>query len=180
MKGPLAGAKSGSFYTEDMRGSPRMADQLFFVSADSGTGQVKQLDRERIRSRCMRGKNKKADSRRSLQAARRAARPEKKTTKMQLQPPDEVIATDTIIIPAPSDGNSASSLARKFEADSEDHVACLWQCCSPNLGPGVVQLIHHDTVTYPREFVFNCASSSPLLLLSIVRFITLMSGSRCF
>ena len=56
-----------------------------FVIADPSTGKTASADRKLIRSHCMKGKNKREDSRRSRRLARQAAKPTEPTSQDQPQ-----------------------------------------------------------------------------------------------
>lgn len=127
-----------------------MAGQFLFVSADSKTGKPAVQDRGLIRRHCMQGKNQKANSRRSLQAARAANLGTWRTRLYK--------APDFSPAPAipPTGGLDGDSLAnpdpKRDQQTSPDHLRLDHGF---RLESEILQLIHQDSVVYPREFMFN-------------------------
>jgi hypothetical protein len=129
-----------------------MKDQLIFVSSENSTGKLGVEDRQLIRSRCMQGVNKKESSRRSMRASRRSAglplsaQAYRVTSKHDSGAKVTADAMHPVDLTTPSVSHD-SSAARSGGLDLE-----------------ILQLIHQDTVLYPREFTFNCRLPSPLCL----------------
>ena len=144
------------------RGGTAMVQKLTFVSVEDPEGKVKQSDRQKVRSQCMRGINKRADSQRSLRAARQAAR----ATKLQDNAAHlrrYVAARDA----AASETPQSERLLRYHREGSEVDYDESWEdtmkgVCGPKRDLEVLQLIHRDSAVYPREVVHNCEWNSKL------------------
>jgi len=121
--------------------------KLIFVLADTKSGKVRQLDRDIIRSRYMRGKNVKTNSRRSLRAAQLAAHT---LEQIQSGPNPSPIQSSTDPI-----STSLITLRRPC-----DHTR-MEDANTPMLDLEIAQLIHQDSVMYPREFISNCEYPFP-------------------
>ncbi|KAI1813657.1 hypothetical protein GGS20DRAFT_552222 [Poronia punctata] len=143
-----------------------MATQFAFVSVDGSKGKVKAEDRELVRSRCMKGKNKKEDSRRSV---RERARQETTLPRRTRQRPSENAPPTSLVnySYASSSSSSSSSTSSSASESSTSDDGHEW---SPTKGANgqfvsnvslvaslhreMVRFMHEDTPTYPREMIF--------------------------
>ncbi len=142
-----------------------MATQFPFVIAESDSGKINQVDRELIRSRCMKGKNKRANSRRSLGAARRAARlSQRKQTDWSADDEAEGAAAHIPELGPSSNVNLECRLenlvsASGLTADPERYSGHLQSQYGPKLDQEITRFIHEDTPISPWGLV--SASKSP-------------------
>jgi hypothetical protein len=132
----------------------RDATYSVFVLADGDSGKVKIEDRCLIRSRCMEGKNKRQDSRRSLREERRAHRlPRQKRDGTHKKPETKAVEST---LPA-----DTAHLAVVTRMDRRE----LLQALTPRLDRAMTQYTHSDTPTYPRELAFTSECFHPAVCL---------------
>ncbi|KAI8628124.1 hypothetical protein F5Y19DRAFT_154085 [Xylariaceae sp. FL1651] len=129
--------------------------QYTFVSIDGDSGRVKEGDRELVRSRCMKGKNKREDSRRSLRAVRQSTSLSKEKKPL---PHRKAAAATTPSRSAPDSKNldrsdedpESSTMGR----DGDLRITSMrsrQRHSSLSLHREITQFMSEDTPTYPRE-----------------------------
>ncbi|KAH8892859.1 hypothetical protein GQ53DRAFT_840661 [Thozetella sp. PMI_491] len=131
-----------------------MAGQFTFVLAESDSGRINKTDRDRIRSHCMQGKNKKPNSRRSLGAARRAARLSK-ANQAEARPHDDAEADAGIPMhagPPGEDGNYPGE-GGSSDGGSSEAARALQMPSRLKLDGEIVQFLHVESPMYPRELL---------------------------
>ncbi|KAI3318985.1 hypothetical protein HD806DRAFT_539687 [Xylariaceae sp. AK1471] len=138
-----------------------MTSQFAFVTIDGNRGKVKEEDRDLVRSRCMRGKNKREGSRRSLREAKRSMALPHRTKHQPLGSLLRKGATPTTST-LPSSGSEDSpdeySTPNNTSQDTNLRVINMRaekRHLGPSLGREIVRFISEDTPTYPRELVFT-------------------------
>jgi len=132
-----------------------MSTQFAFVSVEGAKGKVKKEDRELVRSRCMKGKNKKEDSRRSLREARARQAMVLPQRPRQQWPSGNAHPGGYI-------GEAASSMGNGEDGDQEDFPTMKktgqnsWKITvGASLHREMVRFMHEDTPAYPREMAFT-------------------------
>jgi hypothetical protein len=145
-----------------------MASQFVFVSTDGG--KVKATDRDLIRSRCMQGKNKRQNSRRSLQAARQAALSAQSKDSLESKARRETVAfSDQPSAPTGKGAHGPWKPTRRANSHklpapisvSQSTIDYLQRHFEPKLGSDLVRFIRRDAAIYPQEFLFTCQSPKP-------------------
>ena len=144
-----------------------MGDSLVFVSVDSKDGKVTNGDRLRIRQRCMQGKNKKPNSRRSLIASQKATHSEEVAEIWQVEGPGaNGLEKKTFQGEGhPRHGHSAE-LAHRNKQSETRRPYYIDERYNPELDTELIRFLHQDSAIYPRDFinVCKCYTASPSML----------------
>jgi hypothetical protein len=141
----------------------KMNHQFAFVSIDGDTGKVKGEDRNVVRSRCMRGKNKREDSRRSLREARRSKGLPLRNPNQSIRSSLEDVATATLLVAnsesldspdSPDDNPEPNSTSRDSDLVTVTPNRAGQRHSSPGLNGEIIRFMSEDTPIYPREMAF--------------------------
>ncbi|KAH8881752.1 hypothetical protein GQ53DRAFT_812424 [Thozetella sp. PMI_491] len=137
-----------------------MTGQFAFVFVESDSGKLNLADRQLVRSRCMQGKNKKSNSRRSLLAAGRATRlpqrnraPREGNFEYRSKEDDLTPISAGSSSPENLSVNRASATGPPATPKAEAITRFIQQHSRSQLDWELGRFTHEDTQTYPRELL---------------------------